>query len=83
MLDYYFARYISPFMKEHPQFNIGRPTVNENKLWIAMSLAGIPSDMLIRENNAVKLKQLDEAQSSVTYVGSKGNTVSSSIPIDY
>ncbi|MFP7473157.1 hypothetical protein SFC55_19300 [Niallia taxi] len=70
-------------MKEHPQFDIGRPTVNENKLWNAMSLAGIPSDMLIRENNAVKLKQLDEAQSSVTYVGSKGNTVSSSIPIDY
>ena len=70
-------------MKEHPQFDIDRPTFNENKLWNAMSLAGIPSDMLIRENNAVKLKQLDEAKYVVTNVSNKGNTVSSSIPIDY
>lgn len=85
--EYYFAEKISPFIMNHPQYDIGGPSFSEKKLLNAMSLLGIPSTLLSldqeHKNRAIKLTKVDELNFTVSYVDSKGNTVKSTIPIDY
>ena len=84
---YYFAEKISPFIMNHSQYDIGGPSFSEKKLLNAMSLLGIPSTLLSldleHKNRAIKLKKVDELNFTVSYVDSKGNTVKSTIPMDY